>query len=78
MQGQYLINTTDDEFFTSKMFETARSGMQHKTGTSTNIKAFKYFTLSPSANYEETWQFDYINKEYDVQIRSCNGYFKRF
>jgi hypothetical protein len=66
MQGQYLINTTDDEFFTSKMFETARSGVQHKTSTSTNIKAFKYFTLSPSANYEETWQFDYIKKAYDV------------
>ena len=66
MQGQYLINTTDDDFFKSKMFETARSGMQHRTSTSTNIKAFKYFTLSPSANYEETWQFDYINKEYDI------------
>ncbi|WP_211296714.1 putative LPS assembly protein LptD [Polaribacter butkevichii] len=66
MQGQYLINTNDDEFFTAKMFETARSGVQHKTGTSTNIKAFKYFTLSPSANYEETWQFDYIQKKYDI------------
>ncbi|MEE9407932.1 MAG: putative LPS assembly protein LptD [Polaribacter sp.] len=66
MQGQYLINTDDDEFFTKKMFETARSGVQHKTGTSTNIKAFKYFTLSPNVNYEETWQFDYINKEYDI------------
>ncbi|MEO9571505.1 MAG: putative LPS assembly protein LptD [Polaribacter sp.] len=66
MQGQYLINTTDDEFFTGKMFETARSGMQHKTGTNTNLKAFKYFTLSPSVNYEETWQFDYIQKDYDV------------
>jgi len=66
MQGQYLINTTDDEFFTSKMFETARSGLQHKTGTNTNIKAFKFFTLSPSVNYEETWQFDYIQKEYDI------------
>ena len=66
MQGQYLINTDDDEFFTSKMFETARAGMQHKTGTNTNLKLFKYFTLSPSANYEETWQFDYIQKKYDV------------
>jgi len=66
MQGQYLINTTDDEFFTSKMFQTARSGAQHKTGTNTNIKAFKYFTLSPSVNYEETWQFDYIQKKYDI------------
>ncbi|WP_211295564.1 putative LPS assembly protein LptD [Polaribacter porphyrae] len=68
MQGQYLINTTDEEFFTSKMFETARSGVQHRTSTNTNIKAFKYFTLSPSANYEETWQFDYIQKEYDPTV----------
>ena len=65
-QGQYLINTTDDEFFTNKMFETARSGAQHKTETNTNIKAFKYLTLSPSVNYEETWQFDYIQKDYDI------------
>lgn len=66
LQGQYLINTTDDEFFTSKMFETARSGMQHKTGTNTNVKAFRYFTISPSVNYEEVWHFDYIQKNYDA------------
>ena len=66
LQGQYLINTTDDEFFTSKMFETARSGIQHRTGTNTNIKAFRYFTLSPSVNYEEVWHFDYIQKNYDA------------
>ncbi|MDP4600430.1 MAG: putative LPS assembly protein LptD [Polaribacter sp.] len=65
MQGQYLINTTDADFFKSKMFETARAGIQHRTSTNTNIKAFKYFTLSPSANYEEVWQFDYLEKEYD-------------
>ena len=65
MQGQYLINTTDDEFFTSKMFETARSGVQHRTSTNTNLKVLKHFTLSPNANYEETWQFDYINKNFD-------------
>ena len=66
LQGQYLVNTDDDEFFTKKMFETARAGMVHKTGTNTNIKLFKFFTLSPSASYEETWQFDYIQKKYDV------------
>jgi len=65
MQGRYLINTTDDEFFTPRMFQTARSGVQHRTGTNTNIKAFKYFTLSPSANYEESWNFNYIDKKYD-------------
>jgi lipopolysaccharide assembly outer membrane protein LptD (OstA) len=66
LDGKYLINTTDEDFFTAKMFETARAGMQHKTGTNTNFKAFKHFTVSPSANYEETWQFDYIQKNYDI------------
>jgi hypothetical protein len=79
MQGQYLINTTDDEFLTSKMFQTAKSGARHKTGTNTNIKAFKYFTLSPNANYEETWNFNYIEKNFndttkEVEIDSLNGF----
>jgi hypothetical protein len=66
LDGQYLINTTDEDFFTAKMFETARSGVQHRTGTNTNFKAFRHFTVSPSINYEETWQFDYIEKNYDT------------
>ncbi|QTE22633.1 putative LPS assembly protein LptD [Polaribacter cellanae] len=65
MQAQYLINTTEDNFLTAKMFKTAKSGMRHRTGTNTNLKAFKYFTISPSANYEESWNFNYIEKEYD-------------
>jgi hypothetical protein len=66
MQGEYRINTTDDEFFTKKMFETAKSGIQHRTGTSTNIKVMKHFTLSPSINYKEVWNFDYVKKSYDL------------
>jgi hypothetical protein len=66
LDGKYLINTSDDEFLTAKMFETARSGMQQRTGTNTNIKVLTYLTLSPSINYKETWQFDYIQKKYDV------------
>ncbi|MGY0407836.1 MAG: putative LPS assembly protein LptD [Polaribacter sp.] len=65
MQGQYLINTNDTDFLTSKMFKTAKAGMQHKTGTSTNLKAFRYFTISPSVNYQESWNFNYIEKDYD-------------
>ena len=51
---------------TSRMFDEARSGIQHSTGTNTNIKAFKYFTLTPSVSYEDTWYFDYLKKEYDA------------
>ena len=66
LDGKYLINTSDDDFLKAKMFETARSGMQQRTGTNTNIKVLTYLTLSPSVNYKETWQFDYIQKKYDV------------
>jgi lipopolysaccharide assembly outer membrane protein LptD (OstA) len=66
MQGEYRINTTDDDFFTKKMFETAKSGIQQRTGTSTNIKVMKHFTLSPSINYKEVWNFDYVKKSYDL------------
>ena len=66
LDGKYLINTSDDDFLTAKMFETARAGMQQRTGTNTNIKVLTYLTLSPSINYKETWQFDYIQKKYDV------------
>lgn len=68
MQGQYLINTTEDEFFTSKMFETARTGIQHRADASTNITLFNYFTLSPSVNYREVWNFQSLYKRYDDNI----------
>lgn len=65
MQGQYQINTTDDEFFTSKMFKTAKKGVQHNLSSSTSLKALKYFTLSPNVNYKDVWYFDRIKKRYD-------------
>ena len=68
MQGQYLINTTEDEFFTSKMFETARTGIQHRADASTNITLFNYFTLSPSVNYREVWNFQSLYKRYEDNI----------
>jgi lipopolysaccharide assembly outer membrane protein LptD (OstA) len=82
MQGEYRINTTDDDFFKKKMFETAKSGIQQRTGTSTNIKVMKHFTLSPSINYKEVWNFDYVKKSYDsteniVVTDTLNG-FKSF
>ncbi|CAM1347246.1 putative LPS assembly protein LptD [Tenacibaculum insulae] len=73
MQGKYQINTTDDEFFTEKMFNTAKKGIQHNVSANTNLKAFKYFTLSPSVSYKEVWYFDKINKKYDPTLVNSNG-----
>ena len=62
------MQTTDDEFFTSQMFQDMQSGIQQDVAVSTNMKAFKYFTLSPSANYKEVWYFESIEKNYDEEI----------
>lgn len=68
VQGEYRINTTEDEFFTPKMFETATAGVQHRADASTNITFLDYFTLSPSINYREVWSFQNIDKTYDKTI----------
>ena len=48
--------TTEEDLFTSKMFDNARSGMQHSIPLSTNFKILKHFNLSAGANYREVWQ----------------------
>lgn len=75
MQGEYRINTSEDEFFTSKMFETANAGVQHRADASTNITMFNYFTLSPSVNYREVWSFKKYNKEFDPSVQNTDGSF---
>lgn len=65
MKSENRISTTDDEFFTSKMFDEAKSGVQHNISLNTNMKALKYFTISPSVNYKEVWYFDKLSKEFD-------------
>lgn len=66
MKGDYRINTVDSLFFKPEMFETAKAGMQHTASANTNMKVLKYFTLSPSANFKEVWNWDYINRYYDA------------
>jgi len=67
MSGDYRINTTDEYFFKEEMFRTAKSGINHNASLSTNMKLLNYFTVSPSANYKETWYFDYLSKKFDEE-----------
>ncbi|NVK51678.1 MAG: LPS-assembly protein LptD [Flavobacteriaceae bacterium] len=82
MKGDYRINTTDAEFFKSDMFKKAKAGIQHNASVNTNMKVFKYFTLSPSANFKEVWNWDYISKNYNqatnsIEVDTIQG-FKSF
>lgn len=67
LKADNRMTTTDDEFFTSKMFDEAKSGIQQDVSLSTNVKLMKYFTLSPNANYKEVWYFKSIEKTYDQE-----------
>jgi len=65
LKGDNRINTTDEFFFKKEMFEEAKSGLQHNLALNTNMKAFKYFTLSPNLSYKEVWYFDKLKKTFD-------------
>ncbi len=79
MSLQNNIKTNDDDFLKAEMFKDAKSGVEHTVAVSTNIKALKYVTLSPTANYKDIWYLKTINKEYDsaedrVVTDTINGF----
>lgn len=68
---QYNLNakndivTADSLFFKSEMFKNGRAGLQHTIPLNTNFKIFKYFSVSASTSFNETWVFNTIRKSYD-------------
>ena len=67
VRAENRILTTDSLFFKKEMFESAKSGFQHSIPISTNFKLFKYFSFSSSTNFQETWVFKTIDKEFDFE-----------
>lgn len=57
-----FVRTTDTTLFTTQTLKDLQTGLQNKAGLSTNMRVLKYFNLSPSINYEETW----ITKRYEL------------
>ncbi|WP_298370473.1 putative LPS assembly protein LptD [uncultured Lutibacter sp.] len=65
MKGDNRMEVQEDFFFKKEMFDDAKSGIQHNISMNTNMKAFKYFTISPSLTYEDVWYFDRLKKKFD-------------
>ncbi len=63
---QNNIVTSDAEFLKAGMFDKAKSGMIHKLAMNTNIKMFKYFTLTPNVSYRDVWYLKTIHKEWNT------------
>ena len=66
LSGRNEIVTVDSLFFKPQMFRDAKNGLQHTIPLSTNFKVFKYFSVSASANYLETWYLKTIEKKYNT------------
>lgn len=65
-RAENRIITTEENLFTSKMFDDARSGMQHAIPLSTNFKILKHFNMAASVNYKEVWQSSTVKyNDYD-------------
>ena len=66
IRGENRIQTTDSLFFKKEMWDSAENGIRHSIPLTTNFKVFKYFSLSASTSYDETWVFETVRKYYDV------------
>lgn len=59
------VQTKDSIFFNNPDFSTFNNGAVHRVSSSTNFKIFKYFSLSPSANYTDYWYLNSIRKTWE-------------
>jgi len=64
LRGENSIQGHDSIFFKPGMFRDARTGLQHSIPLSTNFKIAKYFSVSASTSFQETWVFNTIQREY--------------
>lgn len=53
-------------------FRNARNGIRHTIPLSYSFKALRFFTVSPSVNYEEKWYFEKLDWKY---VQEDNGNF---
>ncbi|NJN34223.1 MAG: LPS-assembly protein LptD [Saprospiraceae bacterium] len=59
------IRTRDSLFLTSRMWDNARFGVQHRANSNVNFNILKYFNFSPFINYDELWYIKQQNRKFD-------------
>ncbi len=72
MNSQNNIKTTDSTIFQKSTLENMQNGIMHSIPISSNIKLFKYFTMTNSVGYTEKWYYRTIRK--GIAYDSINGH----
>lgn len=68
VQARNSMQTTDEDFFTARMFDDAKIGARHRIPISTNFKIAKFFSVSMSGNYEDIWTLQTFRQSYDNEL----------
>ena len=72
-RAENRIITTEDELFGPKMFDDAKTGMNHSIPISTNFKLFKFFSVSTGMSYEEVWTQNTVKySDFDIETNSVD------
>ncbi len=61
------ISTTEEDAFTSRMWDNARNGAKHRVDLNTGVTLGNYFPVTFNANYDEVWYLKTIEREYDLE-----------
>lgn len=69
LRGENRVSSPDSTFFAQSTLRGMRNGISHSIPISTSFKAFKYFTISPSASYNERWFFQSLNRGWDNELQ---------
>lgn len=67
VNAQNSITTTEEDFFTSEMFDNARIGARHRIPIGTNFKVAKYLSVSLTGSYEDVWALETISRRFDEE-----------
>ncbi|WP_243396924.1 putative LPS assembly protein LptD [Flagellimonas pacifica] len=65
VNAQNSITTTEEDFFTSKMFDEAKIGARHRIPIGTNFKVAKYLSVSLNGSYEDVWTLETVRRRFD-------------
>ncbi len=68
--GKFLnrIKTQDSLLFQQSLFKDAEYGANHSLNSSASFQVLRYFTVSPAVNYDESWYFKTIQKQFDPTL----------
>ncbi len=83
MNARNQLTTNDEDFFTSRMFENARTGARHSIPIATNFKVAKFLSVSMGGTYEDVWTLNTFDRSFEagegiergtVVIDTINGF----